>query len=285
MANRGARELARRIRLEGRLRGRLGTAAVLAFGLSFQPALAGTMLVQPHRAVYSLKLEQSAVAADIGSLNGRMVMEWRGGPACDGYIVNQRIVTDVSDSDGNSMVRDLRLSSWEAADGDRFHFELDQFINGKRMDRLSGKATRDTKNAAALFDMPVGVTLELPEDVVFPSEFTVKLLETAAAGTRMLTVSVFEGAESDRRYDVTAIMGKKLPVEESNVSHALLEGVGAWPVHMSYFDPTVEEGVPDYEVSYWLFANGISSSLLMDYGDFSMRGDLLELDYLEPDDC
>lgn len=264
--------------------------AIAAPGASLVSADAGP--VQPHRAVYALKLESAGATTDIGSITGRMVMEWRGGPACDGYTVAQRIVTRILDTDGNLTTRDMRHHSWESIDGDIFRFGFDQYINGGLADRISGTATRKKGAGLVVFSSPEGAELPLPDDVVFPSEFTVKLLEAAHQGTRVLSRAVFEGAESDRRFDVTAFVGDAGPAGGDMAAADIETGEGlpltemkAWPVQMSYFDPETADGLPDYEVSYWLFANGISTSLMMDYGSFVLRGDLSSLVYFDPDDC
>lgn len=261
-----------------------GAGAVAAF--------AAPAPVQPHRAVYSLQLEKAEAAADVSAIDGRMVLEWRGGQACNGYTVNQRIVTDIGDTDGRVVTRDLRLSSWESVDGNVFRFDLNQYVNGKLVDRVSGRATREDGAAAATFSSPEGTTLALPADVVFPSEFTVNLIRAARAGERIVSHPVFEGAETDRRFDVTAFVGRPQAAADDAVTATVSDGWGeplatmtAWPVHMSYFDPQMTEGVPDYEVSYRLFPNGVTTSLLMDYGDFVLRGNLDKLDYLKPGDC
>lgn len=253
---------------------------------------AGAELLQPHRAIYTLKLETAEAATDIGSIEGRMVLEWRGGPGCDGYTVTQRVVTRISDTDGTLTTRDMRHHSWESIQGDIFRFGFDQYVNGRLAGRVSGTATRKKGAGRAVFSSPAGTELLLPDDVVFPSEFTVELLEAASRGERTVSRSIFEGAESDRRFDVTAFIGEAGTTPDDAGAADIEEGKGlaltgmkTWPVHMSYFDPKTADGLPSYEVSYWLFENGISASLLMDYGGFVLRGDLDALVYFDPDDC
>jgi len=38
-------------------------------------------------------------------------------------------------------------------------------------------------------------------------------------------------------------------------------------------------------MSFKLYANGVSRDLLMDYGDFSLKGTLVKLDFLPEDNC
>ncbi|TIL81673.1 MAG: DUF1849 family protein, partial [Mesorhizobium sp.] len=52
-----------------------------------------------------------------------------------------------------------------------------------------------------------------------------------------------------------------------------------WPVDIAYFDDTDKSGeeVPEYRISFKLHENGITRDLVMDYGDFSMTGKLVNL--------
>jgi hypothetical protein len=52
-----------------------------------------------------------------------------------------------------------------------------------------------------------------------------------------------------------------------------------WPVDIAYFDETGNEGeeVPEYRIHFKLHENGMSRDLMMDYGDFSMKGTLVNL--------
>src|SRR3546814_12864043 len=74
---------------------------------------------QPHRAVYDLSLDHATSASSVTGLEGRMVVEWRGGPQCDGYTSEQRVVTRTHDDTGVTSLGDVRLHAWETLDGDR----------------------------------------------------------------------------------------------------------------------------------------------------------------------
>jgi len=242
-----------------------------------------------HRAVYDLQLSEVESSADIAGLSGRMVLEWSGN-VCDGYTLNQRLVTQLSDTDGGVSVRDLRMASWESGDGDEFRYEVKRY-NGAVLDEtVSGFAERTAGNASAVFSQPDGVELDLPKEIIFPSEFVRDLVTTAREGKSLMTASVFEGAETDRYFVVSSFIGKASKSAEADAP--VLEGDGlaligapSWPVQVSYFLPDDKEGLPDYQVSYRLFANGVSSSMRLDYGDIVIDGVLKDVTYLAPDPC
>ena len=52
-----------------------------------------------------------------------------------------------------------------------------------------------------------------------------------------------------------------------------------WPVDIAYFDEANDGGeeIPEYRIAFKLHENGLTRDLLMDYGDFSMKGKLVDL--------
>jgi hypothetical protein len=259
--------------------------------LSFVGWTTGTFAAElaSHRAVYDLQLSATESSADIAGLSGRMVLEWSGN-SCDGYTLNQRLVTQMSDTDGGVAVRDLRMASWESGEGDQFRYEVKRFAGSQLEETVSGFAERSVGTSSAVFSEPDGVELDLPQDVIFPSEFVRDLVATAVDGKSLMTASVFEGAETDRYYVVSSFIGK--PSDSAALDTPTMSGEGqtltgapSWPVQVSYFLPNDNEGLPDYQVSYRLFANGVSSNMRLDYGDIVIDGLLKEVTYLAQEPC
>ena len=65
----------------------------------------------------------------------------------------------------------------------------------------------------------------------------------------------------------------------------------AWPVSIAYFNDGGSEKeengeeVPDYQMSFTLFENGVARNLTMNYGDYVLAGKLEQLDALEISEC
>lgn len=58
-----------------------------------------------------------------------------------------------------------------------------------------------------------------------------------------------------------------------------------WPVTVGYFERDGSKDLPEYQVSFHLYPNGISDSLTLDYVDFRLKADLTELTLLETPAC
>ena len=61
----------------------------------------------PHRAIYEMSLNDARTASGITGIDGRMVFEFTGSE-CDGYSLNMRMVTQMTDSQGQTNLTDLR---------------------------------------------------------------------------------------------------------------------------------------------------------------------------------
>ena len=108
------------------------------------------------------------------------------------------------------------------------------------------------------------------------------------AGTVVAVAFGFMGQEdADKAMTTTVIVGKQANASTSDPEFKALDKLGAekfWPVDIAYFDETSEAGedMPDYRISFKLYENGLTRDLEMDYGDFSIHGELVDLAVFEP---
>ena len=112
-------------------------------------------------------------------------------------------------------------------------------------------------------------------------------------GKTTMRADLYDGSEKgDKAYDTLARIGRKtdtaairaLPAYKGDVK---FDGIAAWPVSISYFEhgKDKQDATPVYELSFLFFENGVSRKLVIDYGDFSIKGDIAELTPLDPGKC
>lgn len=248
--------------------------------------------LQMHRAVYDLSIGRVKTASEIDGLEGRMVVEWRGGPACDGYTSEQRVVTKSVDDNGKLLTSDVRLSSFEALDGSEYRFDRTEYMDGKLSAHETGHAYR--KDGKAYVEEDGGAPQELPGNVLFPTAFNFGLIGAAERGKRVYSGVLFDGTQSTASNVTAFITGPEgTPPDAGKVrvgnlgSGDPLKGARSWRVHMSYFDGGGEEedGTPSFEMGFAMFPNGVMSALSLDYDDVVMNGDLVQIDYFRPGSC
>ncbi len=84
-----------------------------------------------------------------------------------------------------------------------------------------------------------------------------------------------------------SIIGKATtaPPNEKAAQIDALKSLQRWPVAISYFEPGKRDQQPTYVLSFDLYENGISRALKLDYGDFTLAGEMTELTILPPPNC
>jgi hypothetical protein len=262
----------------------LGTSAIAATN-----ANAAAPLIA-HRAVYDLALDKASDRSGITGLQGRMVYEFNGSP-CEGYTVNFRFVTRV-DTGETTRLTDQQTTTFEDASGKSFSFVTKSFTDQALDRELRGTATREQNGLKVEIDKPEKNSLELRK-TQFPTQHLVELIDKANTGATFYETNLFDGSEDgDRVMTTTVIVGKPAAAAANDPELPVLDRLAKdkyWPVDIAYFDDANDGGeeVPEYRIAFKLHENGLTRDLLMDYGDFSMKGRLVNLSVFDtpPQTC
>lgn len=254
-------------------------------------ALAGPAPLLAHRAVYDISLitEKSRGVVRAG---GRIAFDFSGN-ACDGYALNFRQVTTIDDGEGRSKVMDMRSSTWEQAEGKEFRFNLKNLINNETSQLADGVAERGNDGGVSIaLKQPRRTKLDLPDEPVFPTDHTRRLLDAARKGERSLQIALYDGSDGgEKYYDTTSVIGN--PIEgpaserlEDVAKKAGLSGEKRWPVSVSYFE-TGKSGdrTPSYVMSFDLLDNGVYSNIRFDFGDFSLAARMSQFEAFKSEAC
>ncbi len=245
-------------------------------------AAAGTTPLTSHRAVYDLELDTAQDRSGITSVKGRIVYEFEGS-SCEGYTTRHRIVIQM-DTDEFSRMQDQQMSSFEEADGSMFRFVNKTFLDGVEDKVVEGTATRESGKVSVKLKDAAGEAPTIGA-ALFPTSHTKALLEKAAAGETFFELPIYDGSdEGAAAYTTTAVVGKEIAAAKYDADS---DGKPhrAWPVSIAYFDESENkgEGLPVYRIDFVLFEDGITQDLVIDYGDFSMKGKLVDLDLRKGD--
>lgn len=255
------------------------------------PANAGALV--PHRAVYDLTLDEASDRSGITGITGRMVYEFNGS-ACEGYTVTFRFVTQIDTADMSRMT-DQQTTTYEDGDGESFRFVTRSFVDEALDTELRGTArlTPASKPDATV------VSIEKPDvqeirlaATQFPTQHLLELLKKAESGETFYETTLFDGSDkADQVMTTTVIIGREAKPSANDPEQKALAPMAEepfWPVDVAYFDMKEEQGeeLPTYRISFKLYENGVTRDLVMDYGDFSMTGRLVDLALFdEPQSC
>src|SRR5438105_790526 len=146
---------------------------------------------------------------------------------------------------------------------------------------LSGGGAQAADSVA----QPDAKTLKLPAGTLFPSAHTISLIDKAKAGENFISKLIFDGATMENSVLVTAVIGAKIePDEESAKKSPLLNRPG-WRVQLAFFPADQKAEKPDYQLGMVLLDNGVSRDMVIDYGEYSIRAKLDDIEALPKPKC
>jgi hypothetical protein len=240
------------------------------------------IVLAAHRAVYDLGLLSGAGAKAPAAAHGRVAFDFSGS-SCEGYVQNFRQVTEMQPAEGASRLSDMSSATFETGDGQSFRFRIETKIDRAVAETIDGKAQKKD-GAAVSVDLvkPRKTSLSFESPTLFPTEHLRRIIEAARAGESMLEARVYDGAnDGDKVSDTMTLIGKPLvaPAPEKAAHIDSLKDVRRWPVSVSYFESGKKDGQPIYVLSFDLYENGVSRALRLDYGEFILKGDLVELTF------
>ncbi|MBV9858836.1 MAG: cell envelope integrity EipB family protein [Alphaproteobacteria bacterium] len=261
-------------------------AAVMApLALALMPLAAAAADIAPHRALYAMSLGGTRTDSGVADARGTMAYEW--GETCDGWTIEQRYRLKMRYAESQDVEITSNFVTWEAKDGTRYRFNQRETRNGEVDQEIHGEAKLDGpgKGGVAEFTKPQPQTLTLAPGVIFPSAHTILLIDKAQGGENFISRQVFDGATAENAVQVSAVIGPKVEADaDSGKKSPLLQHPG-WRVRLAFFpaDPNAEK--PEYELGMRLLDNGVSQDMVIDYGDYSIRAKLYDIEALPKPQC
>jgi EipB-like len=266
-----------------RRRRRSTTTALLAAGLLglapsiLRAAEPGADAMAAHRAAYRLTLDRSRDNA-IARAEGVMVYEVV--DACDGWATRQRFTLVLTDRDGQVVESASDYSTYETKDGRHIRFSLTQTTQGAVSQRVSGEADVTAEGGRVRYADPEAKEEALPPGTLLPMLHTIRALEAARGGQRLLVAPLFDGTTADGAQDTTTVISA-WQGPQSGQRFAPLAAMGSARMRVAFFDRVDTSGggasAPEYEVGLRYFENGVADELKMDFGEFVVDGRMEEL--------
>lgn len=271
--------------------------AVLAFGSGFTGSRAdagANSPFLPHQALYELNLVKSR-GSSVDSTRGRILYTFTGS-ACEGYTSEFRQVSELRSGEDKVTLSDLRSTSWEDGDGKSYRFKIDSRMNDTDSNPVDGVAERTGDHVTVKLKQPQVKTFTLDGNTVFPTQQIQRIIEAARAGKSVLELTVYDGSDNGEKvYNTLSVIGqaisgdKVIAAPDPSTTSEAMKSMTRWPVTVSYYDrdtkPTDGEQTPVYAMSFELYENGVSRSLMLDYNDFVVSGVLGKFDVKDSKPC
>jgi EipB-like len=261
-----------------------------AFGVFGSQAMASVIV--PHRAIYDLQMLRASQGANLGGVTGRMAYEVTGSE-CDGWTVSFRLINDFRYKEGNSRLIDTQSSSWETGDGKELNYSEKAFVDNKEDGEKRIVVSRDSKDGTGegKITLPKLQEFSITGETIFPMRHQLRLMDAAEKGSTRDVSLVYDGSDDAKPVRAISTIGNKIPAgaskeDTTNPSAADLKSLPSWPVSIGYYpvdDNNTE--TPLYQISFDMYQNGVSTGLVMDYGNFALSGKLAYLEFLKPETC
>jgi hypothetical protein len=247
--------------------------------------MAGAAEIAPHRALYVMML--GSARNDSGIVDARGTMDYEWGETCDGWTIEQRYRLRMRYAETSDVDIVSSFVTWEAKDGLRYRFNQKQTRNGQLDQEIRGEAKLDGpgKGGVAEFVKPQPQSLTLAPGVMFPSAHTILLIDAAHEGETFLSRLVFDGATDENAVQVSAAIGVKVPPDARVTANSPLLRRPGWRIRLAFFPVDANAEKPDYELGMRLLDNGVSQDMLIDYGEYTIRAKLDDIEPLSKPNC
>lgn len=239
----------------------------------------------PHKAVYRLSLEKTRDQSPITNVSGVLEFSWE--DVCRGWTTSQRTRMQMATRDG--LVSDFvwSLNTLESKDGRDYRFFIRRSGQDGELEEVRGEAhLNENGGGTAHYSLPEEREMELPKGTIFPSRHAFELIEATDAGAGTLWTVVFDGSGDNGLSGISATIAKSFAGDAPRAFDSPhLAEAESFRVEMAYFSMNGPASLPEYEQGMRLYANGVADELLLDYGDFTLRGELESLDILTQPEC
>lgn len=266
----------------------LPACAVVAVGMlaGTDQASADVTQVAPHQAYYEVKIADPASGISLGG--GYMLSELV--HSCDGWTLNQRLLSTLQAPESPEVDMEVVGTSFESNDGTKYQFAVRTIVNGDVVLEVRGKAERPARSApgVAVYAVPAGKQVKIPANTFFPIGLVLATLpgggKNAVEGIR----PYFDGLRLER----TSSMMNTLLLGKSRPSH---EGVGAnlddiaaqewWPIRSAAFAADKTQSGALFESTAHTQANGVTRWFTFEDNEVDMEGALVRIEELERAQC
>ncbi len=247
--------------------------------------------IAPHRAIYDLSLLRAGEGASLQSASGRLAFEIDGS-SCEGYTVNFRMATKYRPAEGTTMVIDTTTTTYESGDARELRHHVKEVVNGSVRENTRIRFNRPTAAAQGqgeIADKP-DKSFTVPPAAMLPMQHQIRLINLAEGGGGRDSSVIFDGSDGAKSFRAISFVGKQRTLGSSgsdtvNPASRLLASSRAWPMTVSYYTLDGDNETPEYQVSFNMYENGVATELVLDYGDFALKGTLTDLKMLDTSGC
>ena len=257
-------------------------SSVAAWGAPGRAASAPDVPLAAHKAVYDLALERIE-GGDTVAASGTMTYQVR--DTCTSWATQQQLRLHTVTRDGGASDVLSDYATLEGKDGRHLVFDMKQYADGAVSQQVRGEASISPDGSGVIhYSEPSRTVVTLPAGTLFPMAHTAAIIRAAEAGRKSIAPLLFDGTGTDgAQYTYVTILGWHAAPSKSDKQ--ALAALGSSRVHVAFFSQKPTAITPDYESAMRYFDNGVADHLVMDFGDFAMKGTMRSFSLARPAHC
>ncbi|MFO1080075.1 MAG: DUF1849 family protein [Reyranellaceae bacterium] len=236
--------------------------------------------MQPHRAVYTLRLGIAANAPRVGSAVQDLVRD------CDGWRLDREIKGEVALTPSLKMNVSSRLDSEEQATPHAFRFRTVQTQNGAARE-AKGSVARDGDELRAEIEVASGSTaLDLPAATFMPASWLQHTIAELRDGRSSFAGFLFDAEGTHDAFAVAVKRADARTLRQRRPADPTVDVPGqSWPVTMTFTRRGEPAAKPLFTLTAQLFDSGVLDRLTIDAGVAVVTADLQSVDLHDSPTC
>lgn len=236
----------------------------------------------PHRAKYTIAFDKQHGDEDIVDANGWLTIQIV--DVGDGWTFEQNSSLIIYNSEGEGEQVNTNVVSWQDYPGNNYRFNARTLRNGHEEDNIRGEAKRgDDRVIVTYHTGPDGEVDEvtLPDNTLFPLHYLLRALKQAIKGKKVVSnMIVFDGSSETREaVEVDTVLGAVKEVEIEDAKSKKKEILKQWSMNLAIYPINSKATEPEYEVKQNVLEAGIIKDMTLDYGSFTVKAILEEIQF------
>ncbi len=230
-------------------------------------------------AIYDLSLAKVRTH-DVTGATGQMRFSVADG--CTGWGTTQHMTLLIRNADGSLTKTVTDYVTWETKDGSQLTFNLREKDNdGRPVIDDAGTAIRAKDGSGTItYSTPANRVMTMPPGTLFPMAHTEAILDAGMQGKKFIAVPLFDGTTDDgAQATFVVILGRHDPAAKTPFRG--LAKLASTDVDIAFYERKHSDQNPDFRSQMLYYDDGVANNILMDFGDFVMRGSLEHLDIPE----
>ena len=231
-----------------------------------------------HQANYSLTIKQSKDNGFIQGGHGRTVFNIK--KVCEGWVIKENFILSFITPNKKITNSYSEFKTFESLDNKRHSFELDEKSDLNGNIKYEGFVENNNEKIIGFILDQNKTNINLDSDVLFPTAHIQKLINQAKIGKKYFNSKVFFGSELDNMVKIaSAFIGNS---RKSKLNEKLdIKRRDIWPIKIAFYNVDTKNSNPDYEIKLEIDDRGVVYFYEVDYGNFVMEANLVNLKILE----